>query len=446
MWQTIINESIEGVNKMEMGIINGLVYIEGKWEKTNVYIQDEKIAAITKELLQTDEIIDATDLWVLPGLIDSHVHLHLQVGDSYSRDDFKAGTIRAAQGGVTTVIDFLQPIKTYSELGPALNKRLEEAKSSVVDYSFHTTIAGYEGDIEALGQWAVNEGLPSIKLFTTYSSTNRRTKEATIVQLLESSKAIGYRVLIHAENDDLIDEGLKAAISTHGERRPPISEISEVEKLAEMTEKANGYCYIVHTSCGSTVNMLKENYKALLMNKQLVIESCPHYFLMDSDVYSTPLGYRYVMTPPLRPKDERQKLNAYFDTVDVIGTDHCPYTEEEKHQKTLDNLPNGIEGMPYTLPSMFAKYGEKILPKVTHESAKIHGLYPRKGVIKIGSQGDIVLFDPNVTWFTNDIESPYIDIPMKGKVLTTLIRGHVVMDQGSMNEVKGVFIRREAIK
>lgn len=443
---------------MDTAILYGRVYREGCWEDTNVYLNDGKIAKITDSILSAKEKIHARGLWVLPGFIDPHVHFHLQVGQTISRDDFYTGSILAAFGGVTTFIDFLDPIKKVNELPHVLEKRLKQAKESIVDYSFHTTIAGLQENIMDLGKLTVKMGVPSIKLFTTYRSTGRQTKDHVIAELLRYSKEIGYRVLIHSENNELIDESKGAKVREHEERRPALSEISEVMKLAQLTKSENGLCYIVHTNCGTTVQLLDNKYSELLDSKDLTIETCPHYLLMNNNKYDDKIGYRYVMTPPLRSSKEQNTLKKQLNKINIIATDHCPYREDEKNKYTLDEIPNGIEGIPYTLPSLFKEFGEKVLPKITHESAKIHGLYPRKGVIVEHSDGDIVLFDPNIEWMVsqdepwikdlnrNFKESPYGGIEMKGRIKTTFVRGHKVMDSGSIFPNRGEFVKRKIVK
>lgn len=438
-------------------IINGRVYMDGRFRRENVYFKDGLIASVCRELLDAAKSYDAQGNYVLPGLIDPHVHFDLKVGESLTRDNFYHGSVRAAFGGVTTFIDFLKPVSSKDELDAALLERKKEADNAIIDYSFHTTIAGYRDSLLQLGKWTVDQGLPSIKIFTTYSSTNRQTKDPDIAELLLCSKESGYRLLVHAENDAMIDESPGAHFSQHAKRRPPLSEISEVAKLAAMCEYTGGYLYIVHTNCGTTVKMLCEKYDELLYEKRLVLESAPHYLCMDSSIYFDPAGYRYVMTPPLRPKKEQEILNDYFDSISLFGTDHCPYKLAEKNHDELDLIPNGIEGEPYMFPLLYKRFGDKVIPKLTSESAKIHGLYPRKGVIREGSDADCIIFDPDVSWKGEDLvpwldplnetkePSPYDDIELQGKVVTTFSRGVAVVDDGRLFEHTGEFLKRDKV-
>ncbi|WP_041720718.1 dihydroorotase [Pseudodesulfovibrio piezophilus] len=440
---------------MDLVVINGLVYREGRFEKTNVFIKDGIIEKIGKEPFKAATTYDAKGKWVLPGLIDPHVHFHLGVGETYSRDDFYTGSVLAAYGGVTTVIDFLNPSSGLDEMKAALAQRMLDAADCNIDFSFHPTIKGYDDPLEELSDFLIAQGVPSIKLFTTYSSTGRQTKDILLAKLCRESEKSGFTILIHAENNEMIDESPAALVAAHGFRRPPLSEISEVMKLAQVFEYAGGYGYIVHTNCGTTIEKLQEGFAQLLGEGRFLLESCPHYFQFDSAVYKGSRGYRYVMTPPLRPALEKEKLRAYIDDITTLATDHCPYREEEKDHACLDDIPNGIEGIPYTLPVLFNLFGAKVLSKMTHESAKVHGLYPRKGTIREGSDGDIAIFDPersytfgaNMPWHEHlkrdGSVSPYFGVRGQGVICATFVRGSAVMIDEVFHENSGQFIRRK---
>ncbi len=444
---------------MDLAIENGTVYLDGRFVCTNIYVKNGVIEAITDKTMEAKERVDATDLWVLPGLIDPHVHLHLKVGDGYSRDDFAIGSKKAAFGGVTTLIDFLDPFQSLKEAQEAFSRRCREASVTHVDYSFHSTVKDYDDDLDRLMKWTLEAGMPSVKLFTTYSSTGRRTPMPTIEALLKKSGDYGVRILVHAEEESLLDESSGAAIGEHGRRRPPESEWEVVLPLAKATLEHNGLLYIVHTNCGTTLSMLEEQYAGLLYaDKQqgpsICIETCPHYLAFNESYYQKENGYTYVMTPPLRPEEERQKLIRHLQSVHTIGTDHCPYPEDEKYAKSLDECPNGIEGLPYTLPFLYTRFGTDMLPAITYESAKIHGLYPKKGSIQIGSDGDFVLFDPNQTWTVKGelpwqeegepIEvSPYYGMTFTGKIIGTFLRGQCLVDQEVFYPRQGQFQKRK---
>ena len=241
----------------DLGILNGRLYLEESFIESNLYIKDGVIDTITKSNLDCKEIYDAKGKMVLPGFIDAHVHFNLGIGAKVSEDDFFNGSKKAAIGGITTFIDFVDPIKDVSQLDEAFNERYELAKKSVIDYGFHVTLGNFEGDVKRLLIKSCLLGMPTIKLFTTYASTNRQTKDCCIDELLKYSKQTKTRILVHAENNDMIKEK-NILVKDHERSRPAISEITEVLKLAEMTRYRDGLLYIVHTNCGTTVERLKE--------------------------------------------------------------------------------------------------------------------------------------------------------------------------------------------
>ena len=188
----------------DVGIINGFVYLDGEFRKVNLYIKNEKIGAVSAENLECNKVVDAEGKYVFPGFIDPHVHFALGVGANISKDDFEKGSIEAALGGVTTYIDFLDPVKESCEIEKEFQKRKNLAEKSYVDYSFHTTIANPKASPESIIRKSKEFGINSIKLFTTYADTDRRTYDDYIYNLLEASVDEKSVIVVHAENDDLI--------------------------------------------------------------------------------------------------------------------------------------------------------------------------------------------------------------------------------------------------
>jgi len=431
----------------DLGVVNGRIYIDGHWLKGNLYIKDKKISTISNELLESKEEYDAKGRSVLPGFIDPHVHFKLTNGQYTSVDDFYSGSRAAAFGGITTYIDFLDPVKNNIELRKAFNDRRALAKDSVIDYAFHATIADLDEDPISFINEVKTLGIPTIKLFTTYSSSNRNTKDRTIDRLLRNTKETGTLLLAHAENDDLVVDGEKIHVVQHSSARPAIAEISEVIKLAEMTKYRDGRMYIVHTNCGTTIESLKENYNSIL-NKDFIIESCPHYFILPSSKYLQRDGYLYTMTPPLRSEREMQKLNHQIDNVFTIGTDHCPFSSFDKNKEFVNEIPMGVGSVEYSFPIMYEKFGEKIIDKFTKNPAMAHGLYPRKGTLLPGADADIVVFDENEQYVIRENHSKvdyniYKDMEITGKVCTTISKGKFVIKDGVFLGGFGEYLPRE---
>lgn len=427
-----------------IGIINGEVYIDGKFANTNLYISGEKIALISDKLLDCNRLIDATGLKVLPGLIDPHVHFALGVGKNISKDDFVEGSKEAALGGVTTYIDFLDPVKEASRISYEFHKRNKMAEGSVVDYSFHTTIANPTDDGEAIFEESLKCGINSVKLFTTYADTDRRTYEDYIYTLLEASKKCQGRVIVHAEKDDLINKSKEILVKDHEKARPVACEYEEVKELAEMAKKTGGNLYIVHTNCGSTVIAIKHEYGSQLAHGSIVLESCPHYFLLNSDRLSLPDGYKYTMTPPLRPERERQLMVENIDAVTTIGTDHCPYLKEQKKHRYTSEIPMGIGGIRYSFLAMYSMFGFKIVDKFTSGPAKVYGL-KNKGTLKPGMDADVVLFSENSFTAVDDEMSVYDKTVFEGSIDLVISRGCVVNDHGKIMNHAGKYIYRDRL-
>lgn len=377
---------------------------------------------------------------VLPGFIDPHVHFNLGVGANVSEDDFFEGSKKAAMGGITTFIDFLDPIKDVCQLDEAFAARYELAKKSVVDYGFHVTLGNPKGNVKELLNKSCLLGMPTIKLFTTYASTNRQTKDYYIDQLLKYSKITRTRIVVHAENNDMIKEK-NVLVKDHEKARPALSEITEVLKLAEMARYRDGLLYIVHTNCGTTLERLKELYPKEL-HSSIILESAPHYFKFNSLLYKRENGYLYTMTPPLRSEEERLKMIKNIDAIDVIGTDHCPFSRRLKNKKYTSEIAMGIDGVKYSFLNMFNLFGENIIPKFTEQPSKIHGLYPKKGTLMPGSHGDIVIFDPNKITKVMDENSVYNNEILKGEISATISKGKFIVNEGKFIGGQGEYLAR----
>ena len=431
----------------DLGIVNGRVYISGQWYEGNIYTKGNKISTISHAVLEAKEEYDANGRDILPGFIDPHVHFQRTTGKHTSADDYCNGSRAAAFGGITTYIDFLDPVKNTVGLKKTFDDRRSLAVDSVIDYAFHATIDDLEEEPISFVKEAKTLGIPTIKLFTTHLSSNRLTKDRTIDKLLRITKETGTLILAHSENDGLVVEGEKIHVLQHDSSRPALSEISEVIKLAEMTRYRDGRMYIVHTSCGTTVERLKENYKDIL-NNDFIIESCPHYFIFSYSKYLQRDGYLYTMTPPLRSEREVKKLNDQIDSIFTIATDHCPFNSVDKNKEFVNEIPMGIGSIEYSFSLMFAKFGEKIIDKFTKNPAIVHGLYPQKGTLLPGSDADIVIFDRNEHYIITEKHSNvdynlYKDMEITGKVCTTISKGKFIVKDGIFIGGKGEYLTRQ---
>lgn len=428
--------------KMEFGVVGGRVYQNGHFIQANVYGSGGKITQITTERLECETETDARGAMVLPGFIDPHVHFHLGVKNNLNMDDFVSGSKKAALGGITTYIDFLDPVKSPDELEAAFEARMELAKESVTDYAFHATVANPSGLPKDLMEACEKVGITSVKLFTTYADTDRRTYDCYIRGLLEASKENGMKVVIHAENDDLIWKGKEIPVKDHERSRDSLSERTEIVKLAEMAKSTKGHLYIVHVSAGSSVKLLSEQYHNELMDGTITVESCPHYFIFNSEIYQEKKGYLYTMTPPLRPETDRELLLQYFDQVHTIGTDHCPYPAEKKNQPFTSQIPMGIGGIEYSFLNMYTIFGDAAIDKYTVNPAKAYDLDSDKGIIAPGASADLVLFDDSAFTFVEDESSLYYGHTLKGAIRQVFLRGNCIVKDGQLTDSKGSYLPR----
>jgi len=423
---------------------NGEIYVDQCFLKKNIYINGEKIVRITDKNLASKKDIDCTGKLVMPGFIDPHVHFELDLGEFSSRDDFHQGSKIAALGGVTTVIDFLDPILTNDELTDAFNKRQGLAKKSLVDYSFHVTLGNYKDDPIKLIEKAKALGLPSIKVFTTYSESNRRISLNKLYELISDE----ILVLIHSEKDELITKGDE--LFNYKNSRPWLSEYLQILEIAGITSLKKGNVYIVHTTCGSAIQMVAEKFQHLLSQDKIIFESCPQYFYLNEEKYTEEDAKLLLIAPPLRSSKEMIYLKSSIDHIRSIGTDHCAFTKGDKEKyNEVSKIPKGFGSIEFSFALMYNLFGDKIIDRFTKNPAKIFGLYPQKGKIELNTDADLVIFDPN-NEFTVDAGhsnagySPYEGISLKGKVESTLLRGEVIVkDYKYVGQSKGNFLRRK---
>lgn len=371
-------------------IKNGLCYINDGWFRTNILIEDEIIKDISTNDFEADEVIDGTSYNIIPGLIDPHVHLSLDCGTITSRDDFESGSRSAIYGGITTIIDFLDPSKNIEELEESF-KRIKLGEESYIDYHFHGCIKEPDCDLEEYMKALLAKGIRTIKLFTTYSETHRKTNFEDIEKLLFLSKKYKFLVVAHVENDDSIIRNDTFLATDISKARPSKAELLDTLKLAELVKKTEGYLYIVHLSSGYTLTKLVEDYKELL-GKNLFIESCPQYFYFDNSVLHQTDGCLFTFAPPLRNKEEKELLIRNIDYINTIGTDHCSFNKKDKQCiKKLNGHPFGIGGLETSFLLLHRMFGDKVINKMSKNIALLEG-FPKKGEIKIGSDADFVFY------------------------------------------------------
>lgn len=425
-------------------IKNGNCFIDGKWEITSILIEDEKIKYIGNDDIDIDDVFDATGLKIIPGLIDPHVHFDLDCGTVTSVDSFDTGSISAIYGGVTTIIDFLDPARNAIKLKDKFYDRLSLAKNCHVDYHLHGCIKEPDGDLEKFVLQLKRLGMNTIKLFTTYSETHRRTYDEDIKRLLVLSKKYKFLVCCHIENDELVDLKEEYKCTDIATARPSEAEITETLKLASFVRETGGYLYMVHCSSGETVKRLKEEYGDIL-GTHLILESCPQYFSFDKSVLDDANGCLFTFAPPLRSKEEKEALIWNFDSISTIGTDHCAFMEEDKRSHPmLIGHPLGIGGIESSFLVMHKLFGDSVIDKMSKNVADLEG-FSSKGAIKVGKDADLVFIQDTPTYpigkphGTSDY-SIYEGIEVNEKIIHTMLRGNFILKDGEYLGSKGELV------
>jgi len=446
---------------------NGTLVTDKTSEIADVVIDGSIIKAITGNFPEeeADKIIEAKGMYLLPGGIDPHVHMHLPWSLGYSADDFYTGSRAALFGGTTTILDFVTPARGES-LTEALEKRKKEAECSIADYSFHISPVEWRKSTADEIKECTGMGMTSFKIYMAYKDSIGLEDEA-IRKVLETVARVGGLVTVHSELGDDIEmlrnlfyrEG-KISPLYHALSRPSDYESNAVKKIISLAERAGCPLYIVHVSATESLEHI-EKAKA---SKQIVYsETCPQYLLLDDVCYRSGFAESapFVMSPPLRsPMDNEFLWEALADgTIDTVGTDHCPFNNRDKLAGKDDfrKIPNGAGGVEHRLQLLYT-YGvckglitlNRMVDLFSTQPARIFGLYPIKGTIEPGSDADIVIWDPEAediisasTHHQNCDINIYEGFRVKGKVRYVIAGGQTVIEKGRLtNERQGNFLTR----
>ncbi len=456
---------------MSILIKNGRIITADSDQLADIYIEGETIKTIGKNLnVKADKEIDAACKLVFPGGIDPHVHLEMPFMGAFSSDNYETGTRAALFGGTTMVIDFI-----LQKQGNSLRSALEEWKSRsdnncVGDYSFHMAVTDFnENTKKEIQEMIEVEGITSFKTFMAYKGVFM-IDDRQMVGLMQEVKKHGGLINVHATNGDMIDflidkhkaEG-KLSPLYHYLSQPEVTEAEASGRFADMANYTGCPGYIVHLTCEGALNAVRNATKR---NQHIFVETCIQYLILDASLYEQEDGAKWVMSPPLREKKDQATLWAGINQglVNVVATDHCPFNWEKKllGKDDFSKIPNGhpaIENRMELLYSEGVHKGKITLNKYVEVActnpAKIFGMFPRKGTIAVGSDADIVIFDPNEkhtlsakTHHMNVDYSGYEGWEITGKVKTVLLRGQVAIDNNNCLIEKGYgkFIKRNKVE
>jgi dihydropyrimidinase len=437
-------------------IKNGVIATATDTYASDLGIANGKIAALAQDLPadSATQLIDAGGQYVFPGGIDVHTHLDMPFGGTTSSDDFETGTIAAAFGGTTTLIDFAIQYKGQT-LRTALDTWWKKAdRKAAIDYGFHCIMTDLpDARLEEMPALAA-EGITSFKLFMAYPGVFM-LEDALIFKAMLQAARTGSLVCMHAENGGAIDVIVRRALAEgktapkyHALTRPTTAEAEATGRAIALAEMAGAPVYIVHLSCNDALERVRE---ARDRGLPTYAETCPQYLYLSIENFDVPEfeGAKYVFTPPLREKWHQEKLWAGLaaDQLQVVSTDHCPFCFKEQKELgrgDFTKIPNGGPGIEHRLSLVYSGgvHGgrfsvNRFVELVSTAPAKLFGLYPRKGTIAVGSDADLVIFDPHaehvISAKTHHMRVDYSmfeGIEVTGMPRQVFSRGRLVIDQG----------------
>jgi dihydropyrimidinase len=436
----------------------------------DILVEDETVVLIGQRLdMEADRVLDATGKLVIPGGVDPHTHMEFPFGGTSASDDFRTGTIAAAHGGTTTIIDFAVQYKGESLIQAVDQWHQKAAGKPAIDYSFHLIVTDLPDErVPEIKRLIHQEGITSYKLFMAYPGA-LLVDDGTIFKAMMAAGEAGGLVCMHAENGIVIQELVKRALAEgktapkyHALTRPTRAEAEGTGRAIAIAEMAGAPVYIVHLSCQEALQKVQE---ARDMGLPAFAETCPQYLFLDYTRYEQEgfEGAKYVLTPPLRDKWHQDELwkGLRMNDLQVISTDHCPFCFKEQKELGKDDfskIPNGGPGVENRL-SLVYNGGvvagrislNRFVELVSTAPAKLFGLFPRKGTIAVGSDADIVIFDPQAeitisasTHHMNIDYNAYEGMQVKGVTETVLSRGKVIIDKGAYRGTpgEGKFLKR----
>ncbi|MBE6054476.1 MAG: dihydropyrimidinase [Clostridium sartagoforme] len=455
---------------MSLLIKNGTIVTASDTYIGDIYIENGIIKEIAMNLnRKSSEVIDANGKYVLPGGVDVHTHLNLDIGIAIANDDFYTGTVAAACGGTTTIIDHMG----FGPKGCKLKHQVDvyhgyAEGNAVIDYSFHGVIQHINEDIlNEMESIVKEEGIPSFKVYLTYDYL---LEDEAVLKVLKRLKELGGITTVHCENhgsikllkEDFISKGYTSA-KYHPLSRPREAEGEAVNRMINLASIAeDAPLYIVHLSSKIGLSYIKMAHER---GEHVYAETCPQYLVLDDSKYEEENheGLKFIMSPPLRKEED---INALWKGINdghikTIATDHCPFSFKKDKQLGKDDFtkcPNGAPGIEERIPLIFSEGVmknrisiNKFVEVCATNPAKIFGLYPKKGTIQVGSDGDIVIIDPNIEkplkveeLHSNVDYSAYEGIKVKGYPIYTILRGEIIVKNNNFIGQKGngIFLKR----
>lgn len=445
-------------------IKNGTIVSAGESYQGDILIENGVISCIgthLEELVKEGtKVIDAEGKYVLPGGIDVHTHMDLLAGKSRAVDDFYDGTVAAACGGTTSIVDHM----AFGPKGCNLHYQLEEYHrladgKAVIDYGFHGTAQHTNADILKELEGMIADGVPSVKVYLTYDF---KLNDDEVLEVLKRMKELGGVTAFHCENHQIVEhlrkeyrENGQTAPIYHAKSRPNLAEAEAVRRVLYLAKMAgDAPVYIVHLSCKESLDAVKE--ARAQGQKNIFVETCPQYLTLTEERYLDEDGLKYIMSPPLRTNEDCERLwkGIADGDIQVVATDHCPFNFGKEKQLGKDDFtqcPNGAPGVEERMLLLYSEgvakgriSMERFVEVACTNPAKIYGFYPKKGAIQPGADGDIVIIDPKKKRvFTHkDMHSAvdytaYEGFSVKGSIDLVMQRGNVIVKDNEFLGTRG---------
>ncbi|MDP6490340.1 MAG: dihydropyrimidinase [Kiritimatiellia bacterium] len=458
---------------MALLIQNGEIVTDAGRQVADVHCEDEQITRIGRDLAVPPgtTVIDATGKYVFPGFVDPHVHVYLPFAGTQTRDTYETASRAALLGGTTCFIDFVNPERDQEPLECLETWNARSRGKSACDFTYHMTVSRFDAGIESQLREVVARGITSFKIYLAYKGIVG-LENSELEPVLRLARELGVIVPTHCENAEMIDQRQRELIAEgktgpewHYWSRPPVVEADGVRRLMMCAERTGAHVYVVHTTCREA---LAEAEAGRQRGVDVHVETCIQHLLLDKSYAERPgfEGAKYVMSPPLRDKADQDALWAGLreGRVNTVATDHAPTNFEG--QKSMGKgdftkIPGGVPGIEHRVPLLFSRgVGqnrlslEQFVRIASTEPARLFGLYPRKGTIAIGSDADLVVFDPDrettlsaKTHAMNVDYNAYEGWTVKGWPKTVTVRGQLAVHDGEfVGEMgRGEFIAREPI-
>jgi dihydropyrimidinase len=454
---------------LDLVVKNAKIVTSSEVLESDIGVEDGKIKSVSPGLAESGaRVYDAAGKVAVPGGIDAHTHMELPVAGTSSADDFYSGTVAASCGGITTIVDFIDPRPEQTMLAALDDYRRRADERVVIDYGLHMMLTGQSlGELSRVPE-LVRRGVTSFKVYTAYRKRGLMLDDQDILRVMKEVSRVGGLVAVHAESEAIIErltsENVKAGktgAKYHALSRPPAAEAEAISRVTRLAQEAAARSYIVHLSSRAGKEEVERGRR---LGADVFAETCPHYLVLTDQVYNRKDGRDFVMSPSLKKPEDCAALWSGLKSggvIETVGSDHCPFTRAEKDwgKDDFTKIPNGVPGTEVIIPILYSEGVKKgrismyDLVRVTSEAPARHFGLRSKGRIEVGFDADFVIIDPKkkVKLTADALHSRidysiYDNLTTEGYPVLTVSRGEVVMEDGDFvgKKGRGEFIPREA--